>query len=87
MTPTIDLAWPVCIQLDSAEDAGKRLLLIFLELLLSAWVILRQELNWSPTKPGMSCSQRATQHFHFLEVRLQLESHQSKGLVAAFRYT
>lgn len=30
-------------------------------------VVLRGELSWSPTKPGMSCSQRTTRHFHFLE--------------------
>lgn len=91
MTPTIDLTLPVCV-LDSAQKAGKRPLLTFLELLLNAYgdnvcgdTETRIELITYQTRKELFSNKYSA--FPFSGARPHLESHQSKELVSAFMYT
>lgn len=91
MTPTIDLTLPVCV-LDSAQNAGKRPPLTFLELLLNAYgdnvcgdTETRIELITYQTRKELFSNKYSA--FPFSGVRPHLESHQSKELVSAFMYT
>lgn len=91
MTPTIDLTFPVCV-LDSAQKAGKRPPLTFLELLLNAYgdnvcgdTETRIELITYQTRKELFSNKYSA--FPFSGARPHLESHQSKELVSAFMYT
>lgn len=68
------------------KNAGKKLLLTFLESLMNTYgsIEMRTELliDWSRKE----LLQKTTQHFHFSGVEMHWEGHQSKGLVAALVY-
>lgn len=90
MTPTTDLTVPVCIRLDDAQNAGKSIcafLLTFLELLLNARGGTERRIELITYQTRNELFSKNYSAFSFPGVRLHLESHQNKGLVAAFMYT
>lgn len=68
------------------KNAGKKLLLTFLELLMNTCGSTEMRTQLLIDRSRKELLQRTTQHFHFSGVEMHREGHQSKGLVAALVY-